>query len=305
MSAETKIQWCDATINFWEGCTKVSPGCAHCYAASRNHRFSAGANWGPGAPRRKVHSAEPNARALERRAIREGRTFRVFGNSLNDWLDPEVSPAELAAMLDLVRTTPHLTWLLLTKRPELWRERLQAAHDAATFFHPEFCVWLSHWLDDSPPVNVWVGTTVEDQPRAARRCEPLHGIPAVCRFVSYEPALELVDWSGWEFIDWMIMGGESGAGARPLEVEWLWESLYWCRKNDVTPFVKQLGARVHTQNANAMEWPEAVQFREAGGTAFACARVILADHGDINQFPAELRVREFPIPLPFGVSVQR
>jgi protein gp37 len=295
MSADTKIQWCDATINFWEGCTKVSPGCAHCYAAARNRRFSAGANWGVGAPRRLVLSAETNARALERRALREGRRFRVFGNSLNDWLDAEVSPAWLATMLEIVRTTPHVDWLLLTKRPEAWRSRLQLAHDLASGT-PALKVWLSDWLDGRAPLNVWVGTTAEDQVRANQRREHLRAIPARVHFCSYEPALEQVDWSGWEFLDWLIMGGESGPGARTLQIEWFWETLYWCRGASVAPFVKQLGAHVFTTNANAMDWPDTTRFYELHWRAGAAAeaRVWVPDHGDLASFPTDLRVRELP-----------
>jgi protein gp37 len=293
VSSTTTIQWCDATVNFWEGCTKVSPGCAHCYAAARNVRFSRGENWGPGAPRRIINSAQATLVALQRRAVKEERRLRVFPNSLSDWLDPEVHASELAVMLDLMRRNEALDFLTLTKRPQLWRQRLQAAHDAVYYFHGALGAWISDWLDGTPPKNVWVGTTVEDQVRAEERREALRAIPAAIRFASYEPALAPVNWSGWEFINWLIMGGESGSGARPLDVEWLWETLFWCRGAGVAPFVKQLGARIHAQNVNAMDWPEETEFREAGAGA-ASARVIVADHGDSACFPAELQVREFP-----------
>lgn len=265
--AEAKIEWCDYK---WE--------------------------WNPGGGR--VVAAEAYWRLPYRwdRAAKEaGERRKVFCASLADVFE---DPPELAEprmrLFKTIGDTPNLDWLLLTKRPELWRERLQAAHNAASFFRPEFGVWLSDWLDGLRPVNVWVGTTAEDQARADERRIPLINIPAHIHFVSYEPALEQVDWSDWVFLDWMIMGGESGAGARALQVEWLWASLEWCRKHAVAPFVKQLGVQVFTQNANALDWPEGVTFRECGDTPAAAARVMLRDHGEIAEFPTELRVREFP-----------
>lgn len=299
MSATTKIEWCDATFNPWIGCTKVSPGCANCYAAvsTRARVLRAGGHetWGRGAVRSRTKTwGQPVA--WNRKAAESHLRLRVFCASLADWLDPEVPAAWLADLIDLVFRTPHLDWLLLTKRPQLWRARLQAAHDAIATSNPALAALISDWLDGFAPPNIWAGTTVEDQPRADERRLHLQAIPAAVHFVSYEPALEQVAWAGWEFLDWMILGGESGPGARSLQVEWLWESLYWCRGHGVAPFVKQLGAHVFTQNANALDWPESVEFYECGDAGAASARVKLAHKkgGDLAEFPTELQVREFP-----------
>ena len=144
MGANTHIEWCDHTFNPWEGCTKVSPGCANCYAEARNARFGGGEapNWGKGAPRRRTSESywnEPRRwnRAMENlieAASRPGALEpmparpRLFCASLADWLDDEVPVEWLADLLTLIRETPHLDWLLLTKRPQNWWKRLGAAH---------------------------------------------------------------------------------------------------------------------------------------------------------------------------------
>lgn len=153
MSEQTKIAWCDSTINFWEGCTKVSAGCQHCYAEARDKRFTGGKLWGKGAPRRKSKSAVKDALAFNRKpwvcdecgdAI-SGKDFppsnpalakpshycgingckgqswhrrRIFSLSLGDWLDDEVPIEWLAEMLDTIRQCDQVTWILCTKRPE-------------------------------------------------------------------------------------------------------------------------------------------------------------------------------------------
>jgi protein gp37 len=318
MSNETKIQWCDATFNAWIGCTKVSPGCAHCYAVdstpTRVLRSAGHETWGLGATRHRTGAstwrqpmtwARKHAEAINdyegHKTLHGGFAHyaephrpRVFCASLADVFDAEVEAAWLSDLLALIRVCCELDWLLLTKRPELWRERMQAVASLGDIGGQI----AAEWLSGRPLSNIWIGTTVEDQARADARREPLRVIPAAVHFVSYEPALEQVNFTGWEFLDWLIMGGESGPAARSCQVEWYWETLYWCRGANVAPFVKQLGAAVFTQNANAMDWPEETVFTECGEQTAAGARVVLNDKkgGDLAEFPAELQVREFPKP---------
>lgn len=221
---KTHIQWTNYTFNPWEGCTKVSPGCAYCYAETRNQRFSAGANWGKGAPRRRtsVHNWNEPLRwnraydvALERReeallVAPPGSVLpphpnrpRVFCASLADWLDDEVPIEWLADLLKLIRDTPNLDWQLLTKRPENFTARLQHAnghlasagnlekYNACPMMQTAF--WIADWLSGKPPANVWIGTSVEDQTRANIRIPQLLVIPARIRFLSCEPLLGPVD----------------------------------------------------------------------------------------------------------------
>ena len=276
------IEWTTHTFNPWEGCTRVSPGCLHCYAEARNARFSGGAavNWGKGAPRRRtsVHNwNEPRrwerAYLVELAAFNEGggkgerpERPRVFCASLADWLDEEVSPEWLADLLDLVRTTPGLDWLLLSKRPQNFKEQLAGAATAyCDKAHDALVEWIQLWyLGNQVPENVWVGTTVEDQTRANERIPLLEAIPAVTRFLSCEPMVgpvSLMDAGAIisdhmgdpsvpggtvplyhaSKIDWVICGGESGPEARLMHPDWARSLRDECKLADIPFLFKQWG----------------------------------------------------------------
>ena len=280
MSETTKIEWCDSTFNPWEGCTKVGPGCDHCYAEARNHRFGGG-NWGPGAPRRRTSADNWQNpirwnRAHEKFYAEHGRRRRVFCASLADWLDNEVPIEWLVDLLDLIRQTPNLDWLLLTKRIGNWLCRLELAafhlrHDISRNDRRQATLeWIQEWLDGEAPANVWLGSTVVNQIEADRDIPKLLATPAVVRFLSMEPLLGAVDLRKWigsapvfpgasthlspdgyerqdigggilDGIDWIIAGGESGHKARPMEPDWVRSLRDQCAATD-TPFLfKQWG----------------------------------------------------------------
>jgi protein gp37 len=343
MGANTSIEWCDHTWNPWEGCTKVSPGCAHCYAEARNKRFAGGANWGPGAPRRRTSEANwrqplkwdaiaklaedlweavnhPECPPETKTGVIYSGRPRVFCASLADWLDDEVPIEWLADLLGLIAATPNLDWLLLTKRPHNWYARVNDVH--ALLCRPGVNTesesltrsFVFGWLSGVAPANVWIGTTVEDQARANERIPHLLRIPARVRFLSCEPLLERVEFTDvsrradWKEVlgkpalagvHWVICGGESGPGARPMLVEWAEGLRRQCQAVGVPFFMKQLGGHVGTTNANAHDWPEHVTFNAVAGTPqFAGARVVLTDRkgGDFEEFPSELQERQFPNP---------
>lgn len=194
--------------------------------------------------------------------------------------------APRARLWCLIAETPHLDWLLLTKRPEnadrLWTDAQTAAWNGADSLGP---TW---------PTNIWLGTTVEDQRRADERILHLLRVPAAVRFLSCEPLLEDVDLEsafavcdangemsgprckpdGSPSIDWVIVGGESGHHARPFDVARARSIVAQCREAGVAPFVKQLGAH-----------PVADGFEQ---------RLKDKKGGDMSEWPADLRVREFP-----------
>lgn len=254
MSAETKIEWCDASLSPWEGCTKVSEGCANCYAETRNRRFSEGQNWGKGAPRRLIASFEKNANALNLKARREQRRIRVFP-SICDPFDAEVPIEWFEKLLGTILVTPYLDWLLLTKRPQLWRERIEAAN----------WPWdtVRRWRKDGiPPSNLWLGTSVENQQRADERIPELLAIPAKVRFLSCEPLLGAIDLDCYgydvgpdpcwpEGIDWVIAGGESGPKARPMHPDWVRSLRDQCEAAKVPFFFKQWGEWLHSEQCAA------------------------------------------------------
>ncbi len=176
---------------------------------------------------------------------------RVFCASLADWLDDEVPVDWLIDLLDLVRLTPNLDWLLLTKRPHLWENQL---HDAKNHLagsdRGEIFQFIYRWVKgEIIPHNVWVGTSVEDQQRAEERIPDLVEIPAAVRFLSCEPLLEEIDLGYWlgepvtPQIDWVIAGGESGPNARPFDAEWARKIHQECLISSVPFFMKQIGGK--------------------------------------------------------------
>lgn len=302
MGANTNIEWADHSWSPWRGCTKVSPGCANCYAETLSRRNPAVlGQWGRGKPRVLAKNwGDPvrwNKMHVESGGAHHGQPSpRVFP-SLCDWLDEEVSPAWLADFMALVNLTPHLDWLLLTKRPENWRERIDAAALASTPFHQR---WLVEWLKGNPPQNVWFGVSVEDQERAEERVPMLSKIPAVVRWLSVEPMLGPLDLrlvsraTGFPKhitadgrciglpgpIDWIVVGGESGPGARPCHTGWIRDIVLGAQRADVPVFVKQLGARAVESSMSTNEERE-LQLNHPKG-------------GDPDEWPDAIRVRQFP-----------
>jgi protein gp37 len=228
MSEHTAIEWTDATWSPWEGCTKVSPGCDHCYAEGMNRWLRNGANWGPGAPRREYSEAHwRKPPAWNAKAQREGRRIKVFP-SVCDPFDNEVPDAWRHRFFRLILDTPHLTWLLLTKRIGNVAKALEA----------------DQWEHLG---NVWLGATVIDQAEADRDIPKLLAAPARVRFLSIEPMLGPIDLVPYihcdvgNAIDWIIAGGESGAHARPAHPNWFRSLRDQCAAGGVPFHFKQWG----------------------------------------------------------------
>lgn len=266
------IEWTDHTFNPWIGCTKVSPGCAHCYAETLMDTRYGRVRWGAGNQRSRT--SEGNWRQPLRwndAATRGGPRPRVFCASLADWLDDEVPVEWLADLLGLVRETSNLDWLLLTKRPYLWAARLEAVALSA---FPDRLARIGagmaqDWFGgDKVPPNVWVGTTAEDQQRADERIPELLNIPARVRFLSCEPLLSELslaryigepsglagDWT--RLVDWVIVGGESGPGARRMHEEWVRSLRDQCTTDGVAFFFKQWGKQQPGRKLDGHEWSE-------------------------------------------------
>lgn len=270
MSQFSKIQWTTHTFNPWIGCTKVSPGCAHCYAETQDRfRRWTPEGWGKGKARRRTAESTWNqVLNWDRKAIWEGSPGRtlVFSASLADWLDPEVPAKWLGDFLRLIAATPNLTWLLLTKRPELFQARMELAMEDRDFHAWELMdAW---WKTGHKPHNVWVGTTIEDQQRADERLPHLHNIPAMLRFVSFEPLLEevFIPEEARAVINWWIVGGESGKEARYFDHRWALVLQEQAASVGAAFFMKQLGANNSLtgsgKNDNPNQWPELLQVRE-------------------------------------------
>ena len=176
MSANTKIEWADHTFNPWEGCTKVGPGCDHCYAEARNARFGGGTanNWGPGAPRRRTSEANWKLPLKwNREAKKLGIRKKVFCASLADVFDNDVETAWRSDLFELITRTLHLDWLLLTKRIGNAKAMLAEAcryNYGGAYIRQGFLL------------NVWLGATVVNQEEADRDIPKLLMTPAAKHF---------------------------------------------------------------------------------------------------------------------------
>jgi protein gp37 len=286
MAENSNIEWTDHTFNPWRGCTKVSPGCENCYAETLSLRNPAVlGQWGRGKPR--VLASEDmwkqpvkwNAAAGAARHETEWSSDdftalppprpRVFCASLADWLDDEVPIHWLIRLMSLIVATPNLDWLLLTKRPQNLRPRMERVmreipRNNITSAEASARCLAEAWLTTGGTIihNIWLGTTVEDQARADERIPLLLSIPAKVRFLSCEPLLgpvnvsEIRDAEGFEYmplvganlpeprIHWVICGGESGGPkARPMHPYWARSLRDQCAAAGVPFFFKQWGAR--------------------------------------------------------------
>lgn len=331
MSEQTKIEWTDHSWNPWIGCTKVSPGCAHCYAAdstpTRVHRANGRELWGKGRPRQRTSAATwklplkwNKTWVLEQFApglgpagtlvkaigdMPEGFRHPTVFPSLCDWLDDEVPIEWLADFLQLIHATPNLDWLLLTKRPENFFPRLErvaghCGHLGETERKwSDLWMWVFDWIKGQAPANVWVGTSVEDQPRADERIPALLNIQAAGRFLSVEPLLGEMDLrlaafngadslSSLEGIHWVIVGGESGPSARPCNVEWIRGIVRQCAAAGVPCFVKQVGA-------NPVEYDYGIPIgMQKDPVTPGEKRIRHPKGGDPAEWIRDLRVRQFP-----------
>lgn len=256
----TKIEWTTHVLNPIRGCTRVSRGCERCYAERIAARFS-----GPGEPyeglARMTHAGprwtgevrlveEILARPLRWRAPRT-----VFLNSMSDLFHEKVPVHWIARIFRVMQLTPQHTYQVLTKRPERMREILGGLLEDAVY-----------WRDRLPLPNVWLGVSAEDQRAADERIPALLETPAAVRFVSAEPLLGPIDLERYlalrvreglgDFhdgdhavtisyeprLDWVICGGESGSGARPMAPDWARSIRNQCLEHGVPFHFKQWGA---------------------------------------------------------------
>ena len=246
MGETTRIEWAHHTFNPWRGCQKVSSGCDNCYAEAMTKRFKIG-SWGAGAIRGERPPAywqQPykwDAKAAKAKVRR-----RVFCGSMIDVFDNQAPADARPRLWQIIRETPHLIWMLLTKRPENIKEMLP-----------------SDWWHPSTYGNVWLGISAEDQERYDHRWPILAGVDAAVRFVSYEPALGPLNIQyqapagGHLWPDWVIVGGESGPGARPMQPEWVHRVQGECEVAEIPFYFKQWGTYhnnpIHSFHSKALD----------------------------------------------------
>lgn len=240
MGKDTGISWTAHTFNPWWGCTKVSPGCDHCYAETVDAKFSPDPHWGKGVPRKTFgdkHWNEPLT--WQRAAQKANRIENVFCASMADVMDDEAPEGQRERLWELIDQTPNLYWQLLTKRPHRYQKYLPAdgfAHD-----------------------NVILGTTTENQEFYNVRIPHLYAgqqdlevrnslhrgrSKRIKTFISYEPALGPLSIRPYPGLrpDWVIFGGETGAGRRPMEQKWAEDIKAECDEFGIAFFMKQMSA---------------------------------------------------------------
>lgn len=232
MGENSKIEWTDHTFNPWVGCTKVSPACDHCYAESWARRTGQAHLW-QGERRRTTGTNWRQPLKWNRDAEAAGVRRRVFCASLADVFDNQVPSRWRDDLWHRIDQTPHLDWLLLTKRPQNIARMLPG---------PE--IGAPKWGDGWP--NVWLGTTAENAEEYARRWSHVAAPPAAIRFLSAEPLLgDLgdMDLGRVGAPNWIIAGGESGPGARPMHPDWARSIRDQCAAAGVPFFMKQMTGR--------------------------------------------------------------
>jgi protein gp37 len=219
MSLGSKIEWTDATWNPVRGCTKISPGCAHCYAAVFAERFRGvkGHPYQQGFDIRLV--PEKLNEPLKWRSPR-----RVFVNSMSDLFHEAVSDDYIVSVVDVMVRADWHTFQVLTKRSRRMRDLLKT--------RLRFAAAKPH---------IWWGVSVENKKHGLPRIEHLHSAPAAVKFLSIEPLLEDLGTIDLSRIQWVIVGGESGFGARPMLRQWVTSIRSQCRQHGVPFFFKQWG----------------------------------------------------------------
>ncbi|MBA3074285.1 MAG: phage Gp37/Gp68 family protein, partial [Anaerolineae bacterium] len=223
MGQHSAIEWTDHTFNPWWGCTKVSPGCVNCYAETWALRYGHDI-WGNDKTRRffgESHWKQPTT--WNRQALDNGKRARVFCASMSDvFEDNDSLVKEREKLWEIIPETTMLDWLLLTKRPENIKK---------------LTPFTGKW-----PRNVWAMATTETQEYADRRIPYLLEIDSDIKGLSIEPMLGPVDISKWiNEIQWVIVGGESGAKSRPMNPDWIRSIRDVCLDAGVAFFFKQWG----------------------------------------------------------------
>ena len=296
--SDTTIEWTNKTWNPVTGCTKVSPGCDHCYAEGIARRFAGGKAF-----------PEGFAVTLHPGRLNTPKSWRtpslVFVNSMSDLFHADIPDEFVLAVFQTMADTPAHTYQILTKR----HGRMRSFCNRLAFREPTADetaaghIRIAYLADRAParcaPLpNVWLGVSVEDQDRAELRIPALLGTNAAVRFISAEPLIGPVDlrqavWAmgdqrghgltasyvhtgpngccrKFHGLDWVIVGGESGNGARPIELWWVEQLIEQCAAAGTAVFVKQLGsawARGHgyctsPKGGEMRHWPEPLRVRQ-------------------------------------------
>jgi protein gp37 len=295
MSAQSNIEWTDATWNPVRGCTKVSPGCKHCYAERFAERFRGVA----GHPFEQGFDLRLVPQMLDA-PLRWKRPRRIFVNSMSDLFHSNLPNEYIAAVFGVMAVAPRHTFQVLTKRADrmcAWFQWSDASAFDRVLCHADDALkgnpiafanlaWGERRAKDWPLPNVWLGVSVENDDYA-HRIEDLQATPAAVRFLSLEPLLAPLPDLDLAGIDWVIVGGESGPGARRLDLDWVRDIRDQCRRAGVALFVKQMGAAWAREHVGADRkgtalptWPEDLRIQQM---PFVNRETITGQPGEIAE----------------------
>lgn len=312
MGDKSKIEWTDATWNPVTGCTRVSEGCRNCYIERTPAFRIHGRKFAHGTTGVQLHPDRLD-QPLKWKAPR-----RIFVNSLSDLFHEDVPDEFIDQVMRAMANTKRHTYQVLTKRPARmltylsgWWKRCYQDFESGAY------------IPVNPCPHIWFGVSVENQETADERIPLLLQTPAAVRFVSAEPLLGPVNIKKWVecctcapdgehcdsclygSLDWAIVGGESGPGARPCDVAWIRSIKDQCKAAGVPVFIKQLGGYVVDRNDAGFEgdeptaWPMDTDVDDPENEwsyQGARIRIRLQDRkgGDMSEWPEDLRIREFP-----------
>lgn len=231
MSDHSSIEWTDATWNPVRGCTKISSGCAHCYAETFAERFRGV----PGHPYEQGFDLRLVPEKLSQPLLWR-RPKKIFVNSMSDLFHDQVPDDYIVRVARVMQLARWHTYQVLTKRSE----RLSVLLATKLRF-----------AADEP--HIWWGVSVENRSQGLPRIDHLRTAPGAVRFLSIEPLLEALGPLDLRGIDWVIVGGESGPGARPIKEDWVLEILKQCRRDQVRFFFKQWGGRLKSRNGRELQ----------------------------------------------------
>jgi len=215
MANKTRIEWTEVTWNPVTGCTPVSPGCDNCYARRMAHRLQAMRN-----PAYKDGFKPTIHRERFDEPLHWKKPRMVFVCSMGDLFHSDIKAADIEQIISVMKMTPQHTYQILTKRSSRLR------------------LWEYGWLE--LPENVWIGVSIETKKQIFRRND-LQYVKAPIRFISFEPLLGPIDLESLTGIDWVIVGGETGPGARPMKPEWVRAIRDQCIDKGVPFFFKRWG----------------------------------------------------------------
>lgn len=322
MSGKSSIEWTDMTWNPVVGCTKISPGCKNCYAKTSHDRRHKGKLAGANLPQQYAQPFEVIQQMPDRLTDPLGwrKPRRVFVNSVSDLFHERIERDFLDSVFGVMCLAKTHTFQVLTKRSDGMREyfenndwndvivRLLQRYDAMPMKQPagwlhgfqglhRVCEaesmrgkeWVGRLPQDWPLPNVWLGVSVENQ-KCKSRIRDLRATPAAVRFLSLEPLLEDLGELNLDGIGWVIVGGESGPGARPCDVDWIHSIIEQCMIAGVPCFVKQLGANF----VDAEHGIGGVQTKPPAEYGPLRRRLKDSHGGNPDEWPEDLRVREYP-----------